>query len=98
MRTSCKILTCLFLIAGPVAADSLSDLRTVLQRYPAKSPFAVSASVQASGDSQGVAGARSGPPNFDGESGAAGLMIRVPPPALGAAATQTEEKHRAPAN
>src|SRR6266481_4247663 len=98
MRTSCKILTCLFLIAGPVAADSLSDLRTVLQRYPAKSPFAVTASVQASGDSQGVAGARSGSTNFEVESGPAGLMIRVPPSALGAAETEAEEKKRDPEN
>ena len=81
-----------------MAADSLSDLRTVLQRYPAKAPFAASASVQVSGDSQGVAGARSGTTSFDVELGPAGLAIHVPPAALGAAETEEEEKKRDPQN
>src|SRR5438128_4563749 len=100
MRTTAfaPILACLFLAAGPIAADSLSDLRTVLQRYPAKSPFVVSASVRVNGDSQGVAGARSGSTNFEVESGPAGLMIRVPPTALGAAENEAEEKKRDPQN
>src|SRR5690242_17731771 len=71
-------LACVFLLAPPVAADSLSDLRAVLQRFPAKAPFAATASVQVSGDSQGVAGARSGSTNFEIESGPSGLTIRVP--------------------
>src|SRR4029077_14332844 len=66
-------LACLFLLAPPVAADSLSDLRAVLQRYPANAPFAATASVQVSGDSQGVAGARSGSTIFEVESGPSGL-------------------------
>jgi len=81
-----------------MAADSLSDLRAVLQRYPAKAPFAASASVQVSGDSQGVAGGRSGSTNFDVELGPAGLAIHVPPTALGAAETEAEEKKRDPQN
>ncbi len=91
-------LACLFLTAPPIAADSLSDLRAVLQRYSAKAPFVVSASVQVNGDSQGVAGARSGFTSFEVESGPAGLMIRVPPAALGAAETEAEEKKRDPEN
>ena len=81
-----------------MAADSLSDLRAVLQRYPAKAPFAASASVQVSGDSQGVAGARSGSTSFDVQLGPAGLAIHVPPTALGAAETEAEEKKRDPQN
>jgi hypothetical protein len=97
--TACRlILASLALTAGPIAADSLSDLRAVLQRYPAKAPFVVSATVQVNGDSQGVAGARSGSTNFEVESGTAGLMIRVPPAALGAAETEAEEKKRDPEN
>lgn len=96
--TSCRLILACLLTAPPMAADSLSDLRTVLQRYPAKGPFAVSASVQVNGDSQGVAGARSGSTNFEVEFGPAGLMIRVPPAALGAAETEAEEKKRDPEN
>ncbi len=92
------ILASLTLTAGPIAADSLSDLRAVLQRYPAKVPVVVSATVQVNGDSQGVAGARSGSTNFEVESGPTGLMIRVPPAALGAAETEAEEKKRDPEN
>jgi hypothetical protein len=91
-------LACVFLLAPPVAADSLSDLRAVLQRYPAKAPFTATASVQVSGDSQGVAGARSGSTNFEVESGPSGLTIRVPRTALGAAETEAEEKKRDPQN
>ncbi len=88
----------LFLIATPLAGDSLSDLRTVLLRYPANAPFAVSASVEVNSDSQGTAGARSGATNFEVEFGPAGLLIRVPPSALGAAETEAEEKKRNPEN
>jgi hypothetical protein len=87
-----------FLVALPVGAGSLSDLRTLLQRYPAKTSFVVTASVQVNGDSQGVAGARSGSTNFEVEEGPAGLMIRVPPAALGAAVNEAEEKKRDPEN
>ena len=100
MRTTAcgLILACLFLTIPPIEADALSDLRVVLQRYPARTPFAVSASVQVNGDSQGVAGARSGSTNFEVELGPAGLLIRVPAAALGAAETEAEEKKRDPEN
>src|SRR5947208_13310026 len=96
--TSCRLILACLLTAPTMAGDSLSDLRTVLQRYPARGTFAVSASVQVNGDSQGVAGARSGSTNFEVEFGPAGLMIRVPPSALGAAETEAEEKKRDPEN
>src|SRR5712691_4018662 len=92
------VLAFLFLGVSPLAADSVADLRTVLQRYPARVPFAASASVQVSGDSQGVAGARSGATTFEVESGPAGLVIRVPPVALGAAESEAEKKKRDPQN
>jgi hypothetical protein len=100
MRTTAfgLILACLFLTAAPIEADSLSDLRAVLQRYVAKAPFAASASVQVNGDSRGVAGARSGSTNFEVDCGPAGLMIRVPPAALGLAESEAEEKKRDPEN
>jgi len=91
-------LASLFLVAPSLAADALSDLRTLLQRYPARAPFTASASVRVNGDSQGVAGTRSGSTDFEVESGPAGLMIRVPPAALGAAESEVEEKKRDPQN
>ena len=42
----------LFVTATPLAADSLSDLRTQLQRYPAKAPFIVTATVQVTSSRQ----------------------------------------------
>src|SRR5713226_2512464 len=100
MRTTPRglILASLTLTAGLIAADSVSDLRAALHRYPAKVPFAVSASVEVNSDSQGTAGARSGATNFEVEFGPAGLLIRVPPSALGAAETEAEEKKRNPEN
>ena len=87
-----------FLVAPSLTADALSDLRAVLQRYPARAPFVVSATVQVNGDSQGVAGARSGSTNFEVEWGPDGLLIRVPPSALSAAENEAEEKKRNPEN
>jgi hypothetical protein len=92
------LLTCALLAALPAAGDPLSDLRAVLQRYPAKTPFAFSASLHVNGDSQGVAGARGGSTTFEVEVGAGGLMIRVPPSALGAAESEAETKKRDPEN
>jgi hypothetical protein len=87
------------LLAGfPAAGDPLSDLRASLQRYPANAPFTVSASLQVSGDSQGVAGARAGSTTFEAENGPRGFTIRVPPAALGAAETEAENKKRNPEN
>lgn len=86
------------LVGFPAAGDPLLDLRASLQRYPANAPFTVSASLQVSGDSQGVAGARAGSTTFEAENGPRGLTIRVPPSALGAAETEAENKKRNPEN
>jgi len=90
LRTFALVLFVVF----PAAADPLSDLRATVSRYPANSPFAVAASLQVSGDSKGVAGARTGSTNFDAEIGSRGLMIRVPPAALGMAEAEAEHKKR----
>lgn len=50
------------------------------------------------GDSQGVAGARAGSTSFEVEFRPGGLMIRVPPAALGAAETEAKNKKRNPEN
>jgi hypothetical protein len=80
--------------ALPAAGDVLSDLRTVVQRYPANAPFTASATLQVSGDSKGMAGGRTGSTTFEAEVGARGLMIRVPPSALGQAEAEAENKKR----
>jgi len=86
------------LLAGvPAAGDPLGELRASLQRFPANAPFTVSASLQVSGNSQG-AGKRAGSTTFEAEIGPHGLMIRVPPGALGAAETEAENKKRNPEN
>lgn len=78
--------------ALPATADPIADLRSILQRYPGTMPFAVSAAVQATGKSRDVAAARSGSARFEIESGGGGLLIRIPPEVLGAAASEAEKK------
>lgn len=80
-----------FLAASTANGDPLADLREVLRRYPARSPFA--ATVQVSGDAQG---ARSGATSFEVEDGSGGLTIHVPPGALAAAEAEAEKKKRDP--
>jgi len=92
------LLASALVVALPAAGEPLSDLRTVLQRFQARGSFAVSASLQVNGDSQGVAGARAGSTTFEAETGPAGLMIRVSPAALGAAENEAERKKRNPNN
>jgi len=89
-----KTLVLLLFVVVPASADPLADLRATIQRYRANGPFLVSASMQVSGDSKGVAGARTGSTTFEAEVGARGFMIRVPPAALGAAEAEAENKKR----
>jgi hypothetical protein len=88
------LLLSLLLIASSSAADPLADLREVLRRYPAKTPFA--ATVQISGDAQGAPGGRNGSTTFEVEDGPGGLTIHVPPVALAAAEAEAEKKKRDP--
>lgn len=96
LRLLVPLLTSLLLAAFPAAGDRLSDLRAVLQRYPAKAPFAVSASIQVNGESEDVAASRGGSTNFEVEFGRDGMLLRVPPSALGAAESEAESKKRNP--
>jgi len=89
-----QILVCAVLVAFPAAGDPLSDLRAVLQRYPAKAPFAASASLQVNSNAQGAAVARRGSEIFEVDFGPRGLMIRVPLAALGVAETEAENRRR----
>jgi len=98
LRQPLQLLFCVLLIALPAAGDPLSDLRAVLQRYPAKAPFAASASLRLNGESEDVAASRGGSTNFEVEFGSAGMLLRVPPAALGAAESEAESKKRNPEN
>jgi len=90
-----RILISLVLAALPAAADSLSDLRLVLQRFPGKAPFTVEASLRATGKSQEVA-PRVGSASFDVHSGPDGLTIRLPPAMLATSESEAESKKRDP--
>src|SRR5436305_7832 len=94
MHNRLRTLALLLFVIVPAAADPLSDLRATVQRYPANGPFLVSALLRVSGDSKGVAGARTGSTTFEAEVGPRGLMIRVPPSALGQAEEEAEKKKR----
>lgn len=96
LRLLVPLLTSLLLAALPAAGDRLSDLRAVLQRYPATAPFAASASIQVNGESQDVEASRGGSTNFEVEFGPGGMLLRVPPSALGAAESEAESKKRNP--
>lgn len=84
----------MLMMAWPVAADSLSDLRQVLDRYPANAPFAASGTVHVNGGAQGAE--RGGSSRFEVESDTTGFAIRVLPDALQAAETEAAAKKRDP--
>ena len=73
------------------SADPLSDLRAVLQHYPAKAPFAVSALLRVTGQSAD-AGARAGTAKFEVEFDSGGMVLRTPPATLAAAAGEAQKK------
>ena len=83
------------LMASPAAADPLSDLRAVLQRYPAKARFVASASLLVKGQSDD-AGARAGSAKFRIKSDSDGFAVTTPPPALSAAASEARRKKQDP--
>ena len=84
-----------FLLAAPLAADPIDDLRATLQKYPAKSKFVASATFQVTQNAQEkAANAQNGSTTFDIESGNAGLEIRVPQTALSAAESELGAKKR----
>jgi hypothetical protein len=87
----------LILLAAPLAADPIDDLRAVLQKYPAKSKFAASATFNITQNAQEkAANAQNGATTFDIEAGSTGLEIRVPQAALDTAASEEGVKKRDP--
>lgn len=80
----------------PAAAEPLADLRAILQRYPAKAPFAATASVRVNSESDDVGAVRDGAANFDVEAGPIGMQLRVLPATLAAAQNEAESKKRDP--
>ena len=91
-----KVLS-LLLVAAPLVADPISDLRAVLQKYPAKSKFVASATFNVSQNAQEkAANVQNGSTTLEIESGAGGLAIRVPQAALDAAKSEEGSKKRDP--
>lgn len=78
--------------ASPASADSLSELRATLQRYPAKKGFAATALLRVSG--QSTDGARSGEAKFEVEFDSRGMVLRTPSSTLAAAAGEARKKKR----
>jgi hypothetical protein len=74
-------------------ADPLADLRSILQRYPAKTRFAASASLRVSGKSED-ADARAGSTRFDVTSEGGALALALPADTLNAAAAEADRKKR----
>jgi len=77
------------------AADTLSDLRTTLDRLPAKAPFAARATVRTNAAADDDSG-RGGTSSFDIQSAPSGLSVRVPPSAIDAAQGEAARKKRDP--
>lgn len=86
-----------FLAASPMflAADTLSDLQTRLEAFPAKAPFAASAKVRVNAAAQEDAG-RAGEGAFDIEFGPSGFLVRVSPKTLAASAAEAAAQKQNP--
>src|SRR5579859_3553868 len=92
-----RIAISLLIAASPMllAADTLSDLRKRLEKFPAKAPFAASAKVQVNATAQEDA-SRAGESAFDVESGPAGFTIRISPKTLLASANEAVAQKQNP--
>lgn len=77
------------------AADTLSDLRKTLDRFPAKAPFAARATVKANAAAADDA-SRGGTSSFEIDSGPAGFSVRIPRSVLDAAEREAVRKKRDP--
>jgi hypothetical protein len=89
-----SVAVALVLVGWPAAGNPLSDLRQVLNRYPAQAPFAAVGTVQVHGGAEGSA--RGGASTFEVESGLAGFAIRLLPDVLEAAEAEATAKKRDP--
>ena len=81
-----RVFIILFISTFPLraAADTLSDLRATLDRFPAKAPFAARATVRANAAAADDA-SRGGTSSFEIDSGPAGFSVRIPRTVLDAA-------------
>lgn len=84
----------LVLMPAGALADPLSDLREVLNRYPAKGSFAATGTVRVQGGGEGAA--RGGSSTFEVESGPTGFTVRMLPEEIEAAGAEAVAKKRDP--
>lgn len=82
-------------ISLSATAGTLSDLRTTLERFPAKAPFAARATVSTNAAADDDAN-RGGTSSLDIESGASGFSVRIPPSVRDAARQEAAQKKRDP--
>ena len=91
--------TFIMLVVGTISlsatAETLSDLRNTLERFPAKAPFAVRATVSTNTAADDNAN-RAGTSSFDIDSGPSGFSVRIPPSVLNAAQREAAQKKRDP--
>ena len=82
-------------IALGTSAQTLSDLRNTLERFPAKAPFAARATVSTNTAADDAAH-RAGTSSFEIESGPSGFSVRIPPSVRDAARREAAQKKRDP--
>src|SRR5512141_1170859 len=78
------------LMPRAASADALADLRQVLNRYPAKGPFAASGTVRVQAGAEGAT--RDGSSSFEVESGSTGFTVRMLPEEIEAAGAEAVAK------
>jgi len=88
----------LILLSSTAAAgDSLTQLRTTLQKYPGAAPFRVEAALQVRGDAQqSKEDPRSGSVTFEADDGPAGFGIHVTRPVVEQTERESAEKKADP--
>ena len=82
-------------ISLSATAETLAELRSTLERFPARAPFAAHATVSTNAASDDNA-SRAGTSSFDIESGLMGFSVRIPPSVIEAARREEAQKKRDP--
>ncbi len=85
----------LIAVSVGAAADTLSDLRKTLERFPAKAPFAARGTVRMNAATEFDPN-RGGTSSFYVESGGSGFTVRIAPSTLEAAEREAAQKKRNP--
>jgi hypothetical protein len=92
-----RLVVIAILLAAPLHADPLAQLRQVLARYPAKEPFRAEVSLQVRGDTQEREMAdRRGATSFFVSDGPDGLSAEIPRPVLARASREATAKKSDP--